>query len=406
MDVVNTSPTPLSAIRRRLAFSLVLLSGVAASMVYSALAPILPLLASHFDAASGGRGELAAQLGMTMPSLGIILGGAMSGTIVARFGLRRVILFSLIGFGGFGVSGGLLHDIWSFCATRLALGVCGALLTTACVTLLANLYEDKARLKMVGYWKAAMTLSAIPTTIGAGLIADFAGLPAVFGMFAVFAIPALALAYFATPRRSVRTAPALAGAATPVGLWRLWPVLLMILGLHIAIMSGSFQIPFALAQMGTGSATAISLIMSAGAVLGGAGSVLSGHLQARFGQARVLWSGVLVLASGVLLVGVAPTLAFIVAGACLMGLATGLCLPFYVTLTLCRVAPDQHSSAIGWVQVSMYLGAFLNPIVLAPVRAAVGPQGVFLTIGLLLVFALGISFAFNRTRWRLLNAGA
>jgi MFS family permease len=372
----------LGDLRRRLVFVVVLAGGVAASMVYVALSPILPKLAAHFG---GADAEMTAQLGSSMPSLGIIAGGALSGWAVARLGLRPLLIWALAGFGLFGTAGAFFGDIWGFSATRLALGFCGSFLTTACVAWIAELYDEAGCSKMIGYWKASMGLSVTPIVLAAGALGDAFGWRGAFAVFAGLAAPAVVLALFVVPglKASAPAAETAQAGAGRGGAARLWPLFLMIFALHIMMMMGNNQIPFVLKDHGLTSASRIALVMGLTAPLGGVASILSGHWQARFGERATLCGGVAAAGVGAALIGLAPGLWAAAAGNAVFTLGTGTFLPLYMTMPINRVSAASRGAAIGLVQVSMYLGAFANPLVLKPVREAFGLEGMYLFIGLL-----------------------
>lgn len=390
---------PLSKARRGFAFGVVLTSAFGACLVFSLLPPILPALARHFG---GGRtGELSAQFAMTMPSLGWLIGGAISGWVLARTGVRWMIIVSMGALGLLGAIGGLAPDVGSFLATRLVLGFAGAFMVTACVTLLTNVYEEEARPKMIGYMKAMAGAGGIPIGVAAGALAKMLEWRAPFSLYAVFGVLAVVFAWAAVPADRPVAAVAAKTAAEKGKIWRLWPLLLLIFFLHIILMMGVTQMPFLLAEHGVTSPTTLSLAIAAGALLMSVGSVASGHLQVRFGAAPVLALAVSTAAAGCVVVGLASSIVVVVAGNTLAVLGCGIYFPQYLTLPLSRVSPGDRGAAIGLVQAAMYLGAFFNPIILAPARGLLGLSGTYTAVGL--VAASAVAIGVGRT---LLHNGA
>jgi MFS family permease len=379
----------LSDIRRRFAFSVVLAASVGASLVFSVLPPILPALARHFG--GGKAGELSAQFAMTMPSLGWLIGGAISGWVLARAGVRWMIIVSMGALGLLGAIGGMASDITTFLATRLGLGFAGAFMFTACITLLTHLYEDDARPKMIGYTKAMSSGAAIPIGLAAGAMAKMLDWRAPFALYAVFGVLAVLLALAAVPADRRASSVAAAKTSAEKGqIWRLWPILVMIFFLHIITMMGVTQMPFVLAEHGLTSPTTLSIVLSVAALLMSVGAIASGHLQVRFGVAPVLALAVSTAAAGCIVVGLASTGAVAAAGNALAVLGCGLYFPQYLTLPLSRVGPSGRGMAIGLVQAAMYLGAFLNPIILAPLRGLFGLSGTYVTVGIIAASAVAV----------------
>jgi MFS family permease len=379
---VTPAGLALGDLRRRLVFVVVLTSGVVASLIYMTLSPILPQMAAHFG---GADGELAAQLGMTMPSLGIMVAGALSGWMVARVGLRPLLLAAFAGVGVFGSAGGLFGDIWAFSVTRLLLGFSGGFLTTACIALMAELYDETGRSKMIGYWKATVGLSVMPVVLGSGALAEAFGWRMAFAMFAGLAAPVVLLGLLVVPGFRATAVAETGQGGEHGGVRRIWPIFVMIFVLHIMMMMGGTQLPLVFSQLGLTSTKTLALLISVTAPLSGVASLCSGHLQARFGERTVLCGGVALTGLGAVVIGLAPSIGLATAGNALFTLGCGAFLPLYMTMPINRVSAASRSAAIGLVQFSMYLGAFVNPLVLAPLRKGLGPDGMYLLIGSLAI---------------------
>lgn len=389
---------PLSDFRRRLAFSLVLAITFGASLIFTVLPPLLPALAEHFG--GGEAGELSAQLGLLMPSLGWLFGAALAGVLLPRIGTRNMIIGGVLGVGIAGAAGALTATPVTFAITRFVVGVAGSFMVTAVVVLLANIYDDNDRPKMIGYQKATSGLAAIPIGLGTGAIAMALGWRAPFALYAAFGVLAAVLAFFATPKAEVR---AQAGATSETGvLGRLWPLLVLIFFIHILPIMGVAQLPFLLRSHGITSPGSLSLVLSLSGILLSIGSLGSGYLQARFGPWRVLNAGLLMAAVGYVGVGLAPSAATAIAANALAIVGCGLYFPQYITLPLSRVSPAGRGKAIGLSQTAMYLGTTMNPIFLAPLRSQLDYDGTYVAVGLVagLATLLGIGIAAIRRAGR------
>ncbi len=49
--------------------------------------------------------------------------------------------------------------------------------------------------------------------------------------------------------------------------------------------------------------------------------------------------------------------------------------------------PDSRSRALGFLYTATYIGNFLNPLIMTPLRREIGNHQVFLAVGVLLAFA-------------------
>src|ERR1700730_9938470 len=103
--------SPVAALARTRAHDavvlIVLISGAPLmALMFVAVAPVLSSLAAHFG--RGPDGALIAQMIMTLPGIGVILGGPVTGWLVERTGSRRTVLASLLVYSLAGSVGLLL----------------------------------------------------------------------------------------------------------------------------------------------------------------------------------------------------------------------------------------------------------------------------------------------------------
>jgi MFS family permease len=380
-------PDARGATMRRLAFTVILASAFAASMIYSVVQPVVPMLAAQF-------GERMAQMAITVPAIGMLLGGLVGGWVMAAVGKRPLILVSIVALGVLGSAGGLLQSPLAFFASRMALGVAAVFFSTACITLLAELYEGDARAKAMGALQGMATFSAIPTMIILGLVAERLGWRAPFVAYAVFAVPVFLLALVSIRPQAAAATEAAAQAKPGAGVARLWPWFLMVFGFSQLTTMGLTQLPFLLQAEGAGGARIQSLIMAGNALSMGVGAVLGGPLQARFGERKLLLAAVVVAGAGNLVAGLAHGVAPVAAGSILSYLGCGVLLTLSFTMVLNRASEAARGVAVGFIQAAMFVGQFANPLMIAPVRAGVGLHGVYVVVGLLAiagpVIALGV----------------
>jgi MFS family permease len=172
----------------------------------------------------------------------------------------------------------------------------------------------------------------------------------------------------------------------------------LIFFLHIISMMGVAQMPFALAAKGVTSPVLVSIAVSSAGVMMSIGAIVSGHLQSRLGPWPPLCAGVLVAAAGCLTVGAAPNGLITAIGNNLSVLGCGLYFPQYLTLPLSRVAPEERAMAVGVSQSAIYLGAFLNPFLLAPLRELFGIAGTYAAVGTLAAGATAVGIVYTLLR--------
>ena len=72
-----------------LGIAVMLTGAMFSGLIFVAVGPVLPMLASHFG--GGNQGAALAQWTMTVPSVGLVFGGLFGGWIFDRFGPRQVL---------------------------------------------------------------------------------------------------------------------------------------------------------------------------------------------------------------------------------------------------------------------------------------------------------------------------
>jgi MFS family permease len=379
-DTSPVQPQPEgSALKRRLAFVVVLFSAFGTSLVYSVVQPILPILAAHFG--GGAAGEHFAQMAATAPAMGMLVGGLVGGWLIALVGNRPVILSAILLMGVLGVAEAFLPDARLFLADRAVLGLGSSLLGTACVTLLGGLYEGEARDRAVGILQGVATFGAVPTVIAVGVLAATLGWRAPFGFFVRFAAPAFVMAVIAIDKGRAGAADAAHGVAGGMSAMRLWPVFLFVFAASLLNTMGVAQLPFLLKQEGVSGAAVQGIILSSNALVMGVGAVGSARFQNRVGERAALVASVIVAGVGNIVVGLSHSVWLSGAGSVFSYLGLGVLLAMSYTLVLNRARPEERGVAVGYTHAAMFIGQFANPLILAPINAAVGHHTSYVGVG-------------------------
>lgn len=365
-----------------------MLSGnILTALVFTLLAPVLPDIAAHFGT---GNGAFVAQMVMTMPGAGIIVGGIAGGLLVVRVGIRPALFGGLALFGVAGAAPLYIDAAPGLLVSRFVLGLAAATVQTALVTLITVAFDDNRRAKLIGYAGAIGYSAAIGSILASGALAEVGGWRAPAILY-LLALPILAVALLCIGRIE-RPEPAGRDGArgTVRKLLPLWPSYLLIPPLYAANYMLAIQFPFLLAANGVASPAEKSWIMVWSSVMAVAGAASSGFVRKRFGQVRLFALLCLLLGTGEAVIGFSAAAPMSIAGAAIAGLAGGMVLPALINLVVGQASAELRSAAIGFVFSAAYVGQFLNPVLLEPLRSLLGIHGIFVAVGSLLA-AIGVA---------------
>lgn len=353
----------------------------------SAIAPLLSTIAANLG--GGGDGALKAQSIITLFGIGMMVGGPVSGWLGDRIGVRRMLLTMLLVYGVAGSAGLYLADLTALLASRVVLGMAAAGIASASYVLIAARYDDRRRARMLGYQMVVISIVGVVSLLVAGLLARDIGWRAPFGIYLV-AFAAFGAACFATLPEPSRRPKAQLDGATAAALWKLWPLYLMLVPLYIATRMFTLQLSFVLAGDGIASPVTQSRIMTALLATTFISGVAYGRLHERLGSRWTLVLILTVMAASDILLGVTRGIGPTIAACMLAGLAGAAIVPYVIGAVLDRAAPEVQGRAVGFMYTAMFIGDFANPLVINPLRAAVGNHGAFTVVGVALLGAAAI----------------
>lgn len=375
------------------------------ALMFTALGPVLPAIAEHFGN-RGIDGSLVAQLVMTMPGIGIVVGGWLTGWIGDKLGPRHLLYLMLALYGGAGVLGAYVDRIDVLLFLRLIVGISACGVGTATLILIGQRYQGVARARILGYQGGAGAFFGVASLLVAGRVAessDWRG-PFALYLFSFFILIAAAVSLGRTEESRHDTAdPGVPTEAGPSS-WRiirhLWPLYGMIIVVMIAHFTNAVQIAFLLSKDGVSSPVTQSLVLSASAVANASSSWAYGWLRSVIGPHWAFRAGLFLMAAGYLLIGCTSGAPFTALGSAVAGVGSGVLLPHLSYLLLDSAPVDMRARAGGLFYSFVYIGDFLNPVVATPIRYVAGIHGVFLVMGILVALGLMCEY-FSSTRSKL-----
>ena len=353
------------------------------SLIPMAVSPALPAMALHFG--GGSHGEQAAKLVMATPALATAIVSLFVGAIAQRLGYRLCLLAALVIFVIAGAAGLLVSDVTPLIASRAAIGIAGAFIGTITIAL-TGLFEPHVRDRLIGFVSAMGGGTSIVALSAGGWMVDAGGWQAPFALY-LAGIPAFFAALYAV--RLQRAGPAVSTAAPTGGLpWRrLAPVYGLMLVLSVAFFTPGIQGPFLLTTRGVESAATQGMLLSIFAGTSAITAFAFGFIRPYLGERWIKALMLLSLGAGLAGMAAGTSLPQMAVALFLAGLGAGFATPQITSMVLERTPAHLHAHAIGGMYAAIFLGQFLNPILLDPLRAAFGLAGMFSTLGLALIAA-------------------
>ncbi len=372
---------------------IVLLGGaILAAMVQLAILPAMPEMGAHF--ASGGLdGTLIAQNVTTISALSMAFGGPLVGWAAGLVGKRRVLLVSALVYGLAGAAGAYVPDLWSLLASRLLLGVASAGYVTIGVSLIGDYYPDPAeRDRLISWFTVVGGIGSLAVLVAAGWLTKTGGWHAPFALY-FSGIPLFVIGLF-----TITDVPLTAGEAEagPSGaILRAWGLYALIILISISMYTVTIQGVFLMNQQGITDPTITSNVMLLTSIGTIAGAYAFRFVRPALGFGLTLAATWALLAIGN--AGFASTanvyLLAVYAGVC--GVGSGFMTPMMTTAILGAVPPSASARAVGLAMGCLFLGQFLHPLALTPLRVAFGLHDAFLWMGAASLFAAGLAVAWR-----------
>jgi MFS family permease len=365
---------------------LALAAPVLVGMMAVAIAPGMLQMARTF-------GALTAQLVLTVPALMMILGATLAGFMSERWGRRAVIAASLVIYAIAGVAGAAAGTLGELVATRVVIGFVGGVLLTSVYAAIGEYFEGQARERLLGFMSMAGSTVALLLLVGMGFVVQR------FGWRAPFFIYAVALIFVPVALRGLHRKKSSAGALLgwrPVGAQA--PIYLLLcfytIGMYMMIIQG----PFLLEGKAITAPSAIGSLVGLSSIIGAVGGAFYGMLRRVLGFRQMFIFISVAIGSGLILAAWAPGGPTIILSMIVTGLGIGIIEPTVASELLTRTPEPLHDRVMGVNVAAMFLGQFINPLILAPVRQTLGINPTFSIVGVVYIAAAILFFLSLFTR--------
>jgi MFS family permease len=371
---------------------IVALSGAVLSSFQTAVvAPLGSRIAEHFG--GGNQGAMVAQLTITLPAIGVIVGGVVSAGLLARFGYRPVIVGCAAVLAVAGSSGLWLDAMIPFLAARLLVGFSAVILFGGLTALTGRLFTGATLSRMISYQTGASAFSGMAWVLLSGWIASHFGWRASFCIYWLTALFAILALFVWLPSKAE---PGAARGGGWAALRPVVPALLLNMGTFAIIFMVIIQGSLLMAANGIKDPSLQSMVIALSTLTNGMMGTLFSWVEARLFGRFTYPLALGLLAAGVVTMGAVPTLWGAALGALLLGLGSGLASSYLIKLVVERSPPGTGERAAGLIAPFRYVGQFANPLVMQSLRMAIGVHGAFILVGAVMFGAAGWAFAHAR----------
>ena len=348
------------------------------SMLALAIMPGVLQMAKEF-------GALTAQLVLTVPAFAMIAGAGLAGYMAEHWGRRRIIAVCLVVYAIAGVAGGLASSLELLVLARIASGFVGGVLLTAIYAVIGEYFEGSRRERLLGLMSTAASISSLLLLLVMGLVVERFGWRAPFFLYGASVL----LVPFAL--RGLHRGLSAPGATLSWGpVFARWPHYLLLTAYTIGMYMMVIQGPFLLAAKGIDAPSVIGRYIGLSSLMGALCGAIYGYARHWLDYQQMFVVISLAIGIGLPLAAWAPGGGWIVLAMIVTGLGIGVIEPTIASKLLELTPEPLHDRAMGVNVAAMFLGQFLNPLAIAPLRDAFGIGAAFTITGLLYLAGGGL----------------
>jgi MFS family permease len=365
--------------------------GAGSGLLSAVIAPTLTLMAPALG--DGQKGIFLAQMVMMSASLALAASATLVGWLSERIGYGLAMIIGIVGFAVFGCVGAFSESLWILAASRVLAGICAAAMVAPACALIFYYFDGKVRERVFGLMTAASaTFATVGSAISGFLVRDF-GWHSAYLIYAGAVIPSLIVPLVITDKNgsggAIRPPPMPKGEPLPMA--SICGLLLFTMFMAMLMLNCVVQLPFMLVERHHSDPRLVSVVLAVETSLQIVGAMLFGWFSTRFSLRQMMSMILLIFGIGHLTVGLSTTLSMILVGIGVIGFGSAFTKPVAASHLLKTLPPAMHGRASGAIVTALYLGAFLNPVLITPVAAQIGSFPSFVLIGIVNVIAFFIA---------------
>lgn len=359
--------------------TIVLAGGPAISLATSLVQPVLPSIEA--DLARGPDDAFLVKMLVGVMGIAMVIGASLTGFLVDRFGLKRILAGNYALYAVAGTAGVYLTDLHLLIASRFLLGIAASGAVTGSIIIINARMSLVQRATWLGYYNGVAQISSVVLNPVSGLLGElnWHWSFAIYGIAAPFAF----LAAVSLPGRQPVTRDVVATPSPSFVRW--FPFRFALLGLVLGtiIYIPAVHLPFLLNSLGMKNPSLISLVLTGDIIAGSIAALLYGRARRVLSEHGAFTVSVTLTGAGLLIAALAPNVTTVVIGSIFFGLGVAWFLPTLMIVVANRVATEHQGQAAGLVKGANYLGAPVAVSLTEPVTRAHGPGGAILVASIL-----------------------
>jgi MFS family permease len=359
----------------------------------SVVAPLASSMAVHFG--GGNQGALIAQLAMTFPAIGTILGGPTTAWLLERLGFRTTVASCAALLALSGTAGSYVSNPSLFLTARFVVGLTTVALYTTLVALSGAIFTGATRGRMLSYQIGLGSLISTLAMLLSGFVAQRFGWRLSFLIYAVAAfVTCLSLIVKWPPAQPRQHRESAAINETPAGsLLPLLPYYLVTVGVYVVAFMAVAQGSLLLSANGIAKPSIQSIIIAISTLSFMATATGSAWIEARVTRRWTFSVSLLLMSVGLIIIGSFPAATAAMVGSVVLGAGSGLSTTYLFKLVIEVAPPDLRNRAISWIAPAHNIGLLSNAAIMQTLRVMTGIQHTFIISGA--IVAAGALWALN-----------
>lgn len=346
---------------------LVLILGSSLTIMGSVMiAAVMPKIAAEFTSRTAGA-DILIPLAVTGPALAMALCAPLAGLLADKFGRKQLLILATVLYSFTGMLPALLDSLVSIVISRLAFGVCEAVIMTCCSALIADYWQGAARTRFVNLQVVSIGIvGALFFIVGGALGEHSWRAPFCLYLLPLLLVPAMLYVLW-------EPEPVTASQQQVSSGWPTIPVavlvsnFLLVFGGMVLAFVVPVQTPLLLVQSGVTSSTLIGLSAGLGLLASLVGSLLWPLLLSRLGTAGVNVLLLILEGTGLWILVHAEGYQQILIAVSIHGIGVGMLVPNTMLPVMNALSERHRGRGLGLFTGFLYIGQFASPLVVAAV---------------------------------------